>query len=164
MTRLACLGAPDACARGTTIAHRLQQHAHSRPDDRAFSFLEDGGGVSTRTWGQLAAGARAVAAALSELPTSDEQPRALLLLPQDATFLGALFGCFFAGACAVPAHVPIPSRLAQTLPRLRAIVAESRPQVVLTTRELLAARALVPELAEIPCAAVDELVGVDCAG
>jgi acyl-CoA synthetase (AMP-forming)/AMP-acid ligase II len=96
-----------------------------------------------------------------ELPTSDEQSRALLLLPQDATFLDALFGCFFAGVCAVPAHVPIPSRLAQTLPRLRAIVAEAQPEVVLTTRELLAARALVPELAEIPCIAVDELGGGD---
>ena len=130
-------------------------------NDRAFSFLEDAGGANTRTWGQLAEGARAVAGALRELPTSDEQPRALLLLPQDATFLDALFGCFFAGVCAVPAHVPIPSRLAQTLPRLQAIVAEAQPQVVLTTRELLAARALVPELAEIPCIAVDELDGCD---
>ena len=161
MTDLACLGAPDACAQGTTIAHRLQHLAHSRPNDRAFSFLADGGSVNTRTWGQLDKGARAVAATVRELPTSDEQPRALLLLPQDATFLDALFGCFFAGVCAVPAHVPIPSRLAQTLPRLRAIVAEAQPQVVLTTRELLAARALVPELAEIPCIAVDELGGSD---
>jgi acyl-CoA synthetase (AMP-forming)/AMP-acid ligase II len=161
MTDLACLGAPDACAQGTTIAHRLQLLAHSRPNDRAFSFLEDGGGVNTKTWGQLDKGARAVAATLRAVPTSDEQPRALLLLPQDAAFLDALFGCFFAGACAVPAHVPIPSRLAQTLPRLRAIVAESQPQVVLTTRELLAARALVPELAEVAWIAVDELGGGD---
>jgi acyl-CoA synthetase (AMP-forming)/AMP-acid ligase II len=161
MTDLACPGAQQTSVQGTTLAHRLQQHSHARPDDRAFSFLEDGGGVNTRTWGELDQGARAVAAALGALPTSDKQPRALLLLLQDAPFLDALFGCFFAGFCAVPAHVPIPSRLAQTLPRLRAIVAEAQPQVVLTTRELLAARALVPELAEIPCVAVDEL---DAAG
>jgi acyl-CoA synthetase (AMP-forming)/AMP-acid ligase II len=161
MTDLVCLGAPDACAQGTTIAHRLQHLADTRPDDRAFAFLEDGGEVNTRTWGQLDEGARAVAAVLRGLPTSDDQPRALLLLPQDAAFLDALFGCFFAGTCAVPAHVPIPSRLAQTLPRLQAIVAESRPQVVLTTRELLPARELVPELAEIPCIAVDDLSASD---
>src|ERR1700744_722647 len=159
MTDLACPGAQQTSVRGTTLAHRLQQHSQARPDDRAFSFLEDGGGVNTRTWGELDQGARAVAAALGELPTSGKQPRALLLLLQDAPFLDALFGCFFAGFCAVPAHVPIPSRLAQTLPRLRAIVAEAQPQVVLTPRELLAARALVPELAEIPCIAVDELDG-----
>ncbi len=161
MTDLAFLGVPDTCAQGTTIAHLLQQRAHSHPDDRAFRFIEDGGGVDTRTWGQLDTGARAVAAALRELPTSREQPRALLLLPQDATFLDALFGCFFAGVCAVPAHIPIPSRLAQTLPRLQAIIAEAQPQVVLTTGELLAARGLVPELAAIPCIAVDELAGGD---
>jgi acyl-CoA synthetase (AMP-forming)/AMP-acid ligase II len=157
MTNLACVGEPDACVHGATITHRLEQHARTRPDDRAFSFLDDCGGVDTRTWGELAAGARAVATVLSQLPATREQPRALLLLPQDATFLDALFGCFFAGACAVPAHVPIPSRLAQTLPRLRAIVAEARPHVVLTTRELLPARDLVPELADTPCIAVDDL-------
>jgi acyl-CoA synthetase (AMP-forming)/AMP-acid ligase II len=147
-----------------TIAHRLDQHALAHPDRRAFSFLQDGpgdGAPSTRTWAELAAGARAVAAVLSELPHTGEQPRALLLLPQDMTFLDALFGCLYAGVCAVPAHVPIPSRLAQTLPRLRSVVADAKPHVVLTTRELLAARELVPELAEIPCIAIDELDGTD---
>ena len=149
---------------GLTIAHRLEQHALVDPDFHAFSFLEDGpeaGGVDTRTWAELAAGARVVAAVLSELPRTGEQPRALLLLPNDATFLDALFGCFYAGVCAVPAHVPIPSRLEQTLPRLLAIVADARPHVVLTTRQILPARELVPELAEIPCIAVDDLALAD---
>jgi acyl-CoA synthetase (AMP-forming)/AMP-acid ligase II len=157
MTELARLGERDACVHATTIAHRLEQHARTRPNDRAVSFVEDDGGLNTRTWGELAGEARAVAAVLRELPVTHEQPRALLLLPQDAVFLDALFGCFSAGVCAIPAHVPTPSRLAQTLPRLSAIVAEARPQVVLTTRELLPARMLVPGLAEIPCIAVDEL-------
>jgi acyl-CoA synthetase (AMP-forming)/AMP-acid ligase II len=135
----------------------LEHHASSRPNGRAFSFLDDGDGAQTRTWAEQNTGARAVAAVLSELPRTQEQPRALLLLPQDATFLDALFGCFYAGVCAVPAHVPIPSRLEQTLPRLLAIVADARPHVVLTTRELLAARELVPALAEIPCIAIDDL-------
>jgi acyl-CoA synthetase (AMP-forming)/AMP-acid ligase II len=163
MTDLACLGTPDACAQGVTIAHRLTERAHGFPHERAFRFLDDAGGVDTRTWAELETGARAVAAALREFPSGHEQPRALLLLPQDATFLDAMFGCFFAGFCAVPAHIPIPARLAQTLPRLQAIVAEAQPQVVLTTRELLAARALVPELASIPCISVDELDGTDAA-
>ena len=140
-----------------TMADRLEHQARSVPDRRAFSFVEDGGGVNTRTWAELAAGARAVAAVLADLPRTQEQPRALLLLPDNATFLDALFGCFYAGVCAVPAHVPIPSRLEQTLPRLCAIVADARPDVVLTTREILPARALVPALAEIPCIAVDDV-------
>jgi acyl-CoA synthetase (AMP-forming)/AMP-acid ligase II len=145
---------------GLTIAHRLEHRALVDPDRRAFSFLEDGpdvSGADTRTWAELAAGARAVAAVLSDLPRTGKQPRALLLLPNDATFLDALFGCFYAGVCAVPAHVPIPSRLEQTLPRLLAIVADARPDVVLTTRQILPARELVPALAEIPCIAVDDI-------
>jgi phthiocerol/phenolphthiocerol synthesis type-I polyketide synthase C len=142
---------------GLTIAHRLEHHALVDPDHRAFSFLGDGDGVTTRTWAELAAGASAVAAVLADLPRTQEQPRALLLLPDDATFLDALFGCFYAGVCAVPAHIPIPSRLAQTLPRLLAIVADARPDVVLTTRQILPARELVPALADIPCIAVDDL-------
>jgi len=144
-----------------TIAQRLELHAYAHPDRRAFSFLEDGDGATTRSWAELAAGARAVAAVLSELPRTHEQPRALLLMPQNAAFLDALFGCFYAGVCAVPAHVPIPSRLAQTLPRLLSIVEDSRPHILLTTRELLPARKLVPALAEIPCVAVDDLAVTD---
>ena len=140
-----------------TMADRLEHQARSLPDRHAFSFVEDGGGVNTRTWAELAAGASAVAAILADLPRTREQPRALLLLPDDATFLDALFGCFYAGVCAVPAHIPIPSRLAQTLPRLLAIVADARPDVVLTTRQILPARELVPALADIPCIAVDDL-------
>ncbi|HME74405.1 MAG TPA: fatty acyl-AMP ligase [Mycobacterium sp.] len=142
---------------GLTIAHRLEHRALVDPDHRAFSFLGDGDGVTTRTWAELAAGASAVAAVLADLPRTQEQPRALLLLPDDATFLDALFGCFYAGVCAVPAHIPIPSRLAQTLPRLLAIVADARPDIVLTTRQILPARDLVPALADIPCIAVDDL-------
>jgi phthiocerol/phenolphthiocerol synthesis type-I polyketide synthase C len=140
-----------------TIAHRLEHRALVDPGHRAFSFLGDGDAVTTRTWAELAAGASAVAGVLADLPRTQEQPRALLLLPDDATFLDALFGCFYAGVCAVPAHIPIPSRLAQTLPRLLAIVADARPDVVLTTRQILPARELVPALADIPCIAVDDL-------
>jgi acyl-CoA synthetase (AMP-forming)/AMP-acid ligase II len=161
MTDLACLGALDACARGTTIAHRLERHALQRQNERAVSFLGDGDGLNSRTWGELATGARTVAAALSALPAAHEQPRALLLLPQDGAFFDGLFGCFFAGVCAIPAHVPLAPRLAQTLPRLRAIVAEARPNVVLTTRELSTTLALLPELAGTPWITIDELAVSD---
>jgi acyl-CoA synthetase (AMP-forming)/AMP-acid ligase II len=132
------------------MADRLEHQARSLPDRRAFSFVEDGGGVNTRTWAELAAGARAVAAVLADLPHTQEQPRALLL-SDNATFLDALFGCFYAGVCAVPAHVPIPSRLEQTLPRLCAIVADARPDVVPTTREILPARRSIPEGVSAAC-------------
>ena len=69
-----------------TIADRLEHHAHTLSDRRAFSFVQDGGGAQTRTWAELAAGARAVAAVLADLPRTREQPRALLLLPTTRRF------------------------------------------------------------------------------
>src|SRR6202012_1738497 len=107
---------------GPTIGDRLEHHAAARPHDRAFAFLDDGTGADTRTWAEVAAGAGAMAAFLNELPRTDEQPRALLLMPQNAVFLDALFGCMRAGVCAVPTHTPIPSRLAQALAQLPAAV------------------------------------------
>src|SRR3984957_4701 len=123
---------PIVHAVGSTIGDRLEHHAAARPDDRAFAFLDDGNGADTRTWAEVAAGARGMGAVLNELPRAEAEPRALPLMPQNAVLLDALFGCLRAGVCAVPAHVPIPSRLAQTLPRLRAVVADARPHVVLT--------------------------------
>jgi acyl-CoA synthetase (AMP-forming)/AMP-acid ligase II len=124
-------------------------------DRRAFSFVQDGGGAETRAWAELSQ-------VRAPWPLFWRTSRArgssgALLLPDNATFLDALFGCFCAGVCAVPAHIPVPSRLEQTLPRLVAIVADARPDVVLTTRQILPARELVPALAEIPCITVDAL-------
>jgi hypothetical protein len=69
-----------------TIADRLEHHAHTRSDRRAFSFLQDGGGAETRNWAELAAGARAGAAVLADLPRTREQPRAVV--PMDRMTAG----------------------------------------------------------------------------
>ncbi|HXM70462.1 MAG TPA: AMP-binding protein, partial [Thermoanaerobaculia bacterium] len=58
-------------------------------------------------------------------------------VPPGSEFPRALFGAFYAGMIAVPAAVPDQARLQRTLPRLRAIVADARPAVVLTTSALL---------------------------
>src|SRR5205085_10921863 len=47
-------------------------------------------------------------------------------------------GCLYAGVIAVPAYPPDPMRPARTLPRLRAIAADSQATVALTTSSLLA--------------------------
>ena len=139
-----------------TIIDRLGQQVATQPGKRVFTFLRDGAEPQHVTYAELDLRARRVAAALRGL---GDRARALLLLPHSTAFVDALFGCFHAGVCAVPGHVPTPSRLAQTLPRLRGIVADARPDVVITTSELLAARTLVPELASTPFITVDELDG-----
>src|SRR6185369_7077383 len=46
------------------------------------------------------------------------------------------FGCLYAGLVAIPAYPPDPARLNRSLPRLQAIVADSRLAVALTTTSL----------------------------
>ncbi|MBT3220133.1 MAG: AMP-binding protein [Proteobacteria bacterium] len=58
--------------------------------------------------------------------------RALLSYPPGLDFVGALFGCLYAGVLAVPAHPPEPRRLARTLPRLRTIANDAQISCVLT--------------------------------
>jgi acyl-CoA synthetase (AMP-forming)/AMP-acid ligase II/acyl carrier protein len=56
--------------------------------------------------------------------------RILLLYPPGLDYITALFGCFYAGAIAVPSYPP---RLNRPDPRLQAIVTDSQAAVVLTT-------------------------------
>ena len=58
----------------------------------------------------------------------------MLVYPAGLDFVAALFGCLYAGAVAVPA--PPPGRH-QSLARWRHIVADSQPQVILTTQRQL---------------------------
>ena len=59
--------------------------------------------------------------------------RALLLYPPGLEFIVAFFGCLYAGVVAVPAYLPRPNR---PMTRLRSIVEDARPSVVLTCASL----------------------------
>ncbi|WP_437535239.1 thioester reductase domain-containing protein [Sorangium sp. So ce726] len=138
----------------------LQRWAGERPDALAFRFLVDGESEEvTRTFAQLDREARSIAASLQELGARGE--RVLLLYPPGLDFIAAFLGCLYAGAIAVPAYPPDPSRLARTLPRLSAIAANSEARLALTTSTITAlAGALVetaPDLAMMRWVATDML-------
>ena len=84
--------------------------------------------------------------------------RALLLYPAGLEFIAAFFGCLYAGVVAVPSNLP---RLNRPMPRLQAIVTDSRPRAVLTASGLLgdADRWVggVPEMAGLQRLATDVL-------
>ncbi|MFP5287116.1 MAG: fatty acyl-AMP ligase, partial [Thermoanaerobaculia bacterium] len=133
----------------------MRLRAEEAPGRRIYTFLRDGEEESASlTLAELDMGARAVAAWLQGSEMRGE--RALLLFPPGLPFITAFFGCLYAGAIAVPAYPPSPSR---TQPRLRAVARDARPRVVLTTSALLQrAEALAvqaPELAEARWLAVD---------
>jgi amino acid adenylation domain-containing protein len=143
----------------------LHAQASALPERRVFSFRTHAGDDVEDvhiTSGALERGAHALGARLSELGLEGE--RALLLYPPGLEFITAFFGCLSAGVVAVPTPLPRPNR---PMERLRAILNDAGPRVVVTTAVLAADQARwvthAPELADLPWVAsdaiADELAG-----
>ncbi len=129
-----------------TFVGAVRTRAAETPRVVAYTFLADGEVEAARvTYAELDRQARGIAAALQELGATGE--RVLLLFPSGLEFIAAFLGCLYAGAVAVPAYPP---RSARGLPRLRAILDDSRPRVILTTEELSRrARGLLGEIVSL---------------
>ena len=142
----------------STVVDRFRELAQRQPEHPLFTFLLDGERQEDAlTRGELDAQARAIAA---ELMAQKLTGRCVLLLyVPGLDFVASLLGCLYAGVIAVPAYPPDPMRLARTLPRLQAIVADCAPALVLTTTPLLQLSPMLlsqaPELAAVPWAASD---------
>ena len=113
----------------------LRQLAQQNPDAKAFGFLVDGESEEQQlSYAELDRQARSIAATLQDLGA--EGDRVLLLYPPGLEFIPAFMGCLYAGAVAVPAYPPDPTRLARSLPRLQAIAADAQTRIVLTTHQI----------------------------
>ena len=113
-----------------TLAEVLQRRAQETPDGRAFVCLHNSRDAATEfTYGELDRAARHVARHLQALDATGE--RVLLLYPHGLDFIAALFGCFYAGAVAVPA-LPA-ARPGQSRDRLEGMLADAAPRFALTT-------------------------------
>lgn len=111
---------------------RVEQH----PDQRAFTFLLDGESEEALlTYGDLDRRAKAIAAELQSQGALGQ--RVLIVLEPGVDYIAALYGCFYAGAIAVPVYPPDPFRIARTLPRLQAIFKNAGCQRMVTTKEIL---------------------------
>lgn len=120
----------------TTLVGLLRRRAEQQPDQCAYTFLSDDERAEvTLTHAGLDTRARAIAAQL--LACTHPGERALLLYPPGLDFVAAFWGCLYAGVIAVPALPPDPLRLERTLPRLRAIIHDAEPLVILTTAQIL---------------------------
>jgi len=117
----------------STLIEILRWRALQQPEQKAYSFLQDGEvEESNWTYGKLDCQARAIAALLQSQGLSGE--RALLLYPPGLEYIAAFFGCLYAQVIAVPAYPP---RLNRSMDRLQAIVADAQATVVLTTTTIL---------------------------
>ena len=125
---------------------------------RGLTFYEDPN-ASPIVWSypELDLRARAIAAELVARGCVGQ--RVFLVYPQGLEFVAALFGCFYAGAVAVPVHPPSPARLARTMPRFLGLLADARPALIATTAEVAsfaaALRATAPALAPLEWLATD---------
>jgi acyl-CoA synthetase (AMP-forming)/AMP-acid ligase II len=121
----------------TTLVDLARFRARETPDLRLYTFLLDGEVDEAHlTAAELDRAACAIAARLTALGARGE--RALLLYAPGLEYIAAFFGCLYAGVTAVPAYPPDPFRLDRTLPRLRAIAADARAKVALTTCSIAA--------------------------
>jgi acyl-CoA synthetase (AMP-forming)/AMP-acid ligase II/lauroyl/myristoyl acyltransferase/acyl carrier protein len=120
----------------STIVSLLQARAIEKPDQKIYTFLQDGKAPSTSlNYGELDIKARAIAAYLQSKAIPGA--RALLLYPPGLEFLSAFFGCLYAGIIAIPAPPLDASRLKRSLPRLQAIAKDAESTLVLTTSGLM---------------------------
>jgi acyl-CoA synthetase (AMP-forming)/AMP-acid ligase II len=118
-----------------TLVDLLEYRGQHQPEQTAFTFLENGEreGASL-SYGELARRARRIG---EELEGAGARGGTVALLyPSGLDFIAALFGCFYAGATAVPA---LPPRADRSNERLAAILVDARPIAALTTEAVKAA-------------------------
>lgn len=144
----------------TSLVEVLRLHAERKGSSVGFTFLVDGvGEEAVLSFEELDLRARAIAARLQETHKSGE--RAILMHAPSLDFITSYFGCLYAGLIPVPAYPPDPARLDRSLPRLQAIVEDSRPALLLTSSDILgfseALFEMAPDLKRIEWVAGDSI-------
>ncbi|HXO19478.1 MAG TPA: amino acid adenylation domain-containing protein, partial [Thermoanaerobaculia bacterium] len=139
----------------SSFVELLRARAAAELPGSGYRFLADGEvEEESLSFAELDRRARAVAATLQRLAGTGE--RALLLYPPGLQFLVAFFGCLYAGIVAVPAYPPRPRRSPD---RLRVLLADASPALVLTTGAL--ARHGAAWAADLPALAAARWVVTD---
>ncbi len=110
----------------------LRHHALHRPDAVALTCWSEGKIHRRLTFGELDRLVHTVARALRR-PDAGPAGRAVLVLPNDERFTTVLLATIASGLVAVPAPVPGTVRAEAFEQRLRGIVADCRPTLVVTS-------------------------------
>ncbi|HEJ9096988.1 TPA: acyl-CoA-binding protein [Serratia odorifera] len=146
---------------GVTLDVCLRQRASRYANKNVFTFLDiNAEPVDRLTYLELHNQACAIAASL--LARDLRGQRVLLLFEPGLHFAAAFYGCIYAGAVAVPAYPPDPTRFERTLSRLQTIAADATPLVVLTSASILAVaknlHEFAPDLARLEWMALEQLL------
>ena len=153
----------DPIVEFSTLVEILRWRALQQPGQRtytSYTYLVDGEAEGDHLGGPaLDCQARSIGALLQSCAASGD--RALLLYPAGLEFIAAFFGCLYAGMIAVPLPPPNLAQPRRTLPRLRAIIKDAQPSVVLTTSAILSSTeglfTQAPELQKLRWVATDKV-------
>ncbi|MGE8064529.1 condensation domain-containing protein [Pseudomonas sp. NPDC089569] len=111
----------------------LETHARHFPQRAALHFLPDGVEIGeTLTFAQLHEQSQSLAAALQARYAPGD--RVLLMLPSSLDYARAFCACVYAGVIAVPLFPP-PSRKPRHLDRVRNVVVDAEPALILAPAE-----------------------------
>jgi acyl-CoA synthetase (AMP-forming)/AMP-acid ligase II len=137
----------------TTMIDLLRDRAATQPRGRAYTFLDDGERHGQRlTWAQLETRSRAISTAIRRFVEPGD--RVLVMFPPSIDFVPAFFAVLYAGAVAVPVYPPAGATVERTIARLRGMIADSRPALVLAPSGSIAVTTLllsaVQELLSLP--------------
>jgi acyl-CoA synthetase (AMP-forming)/AMP-acid ligase II/acyl carrier protein len=143
----------------STFVELLGRRALYHPEREAFTFLTDGEREDARlTYGDLDRRARAIGAWLQQ--HVERGARVLLVYPSDLEFIAAFFGCLYGGVIAVPTYPP-QTRTRRSIEKVRGIINDVQPAVILTTSALTATVesvfAQAQELRVVPLIATDSI-------
>jgi acyl-CoA synthetase (AMP-forming)/AMP-acid ligase II len=152
----------DPIVEFSTLVEILRWRALHQPEQRTYTYLVDGEAEGDNlTYAALDCQARSIGALLQSYRASGE--RALLLYPAGLEFIAAFFGCLYAGVIAAPLPPPNPAQPQRNLPKLRAIISDAQPSVVLTTSAILSSTeglfTQAPELQKMRWLATDKVTG-----
>ena len=116
----------------STFVEILRWRAQKHPEQLAYTFLNFGEATdNTLTYGELDRRARSIATMLQHFGKAGKT--ILLLYPSCLEYVAAFFGCLYAGDIAIPAYPP---RTIRVVPRIQAIINDSRATIVLTTKQI----------------------------
>ena len=133
-----------------TIYDFLADYAHSKSDDKAFTFIEDNGEKSQISFNELHQKAQAIAQYLTTEFKAGS--RVVLLFPPGLEYIQAFLGCLYAGVVAVPLYPPQSKKHAG---RVLTVIDDCQACLILTNKMLKGQ--LAAELSPLPVKGFDEL-------
>lgn len=135
----------------TNLVQLLIARASQTPRNTAFEYRRDNIRIDSLTYAELDLSARFAARQIKKYCRAGQ--KVVLMHPPGLDFIVDLFGCFYAGAIAVPS----PSLHSRNHERFETIIESAAPRLILTTREALnkLTQYLTETKIEVPAMAIE---------